>query len=283
MPGSRTFTESRTCSSGWPGAVVAKARRATAPSLTSSTSESAVPTVELIYDGSCPNVAAARTQLLRAFARAGLTPSWSELRIGDPAKPRHARGYGSPTILVDGLDVSPEYAPGVEASCRLYGTAETGPSRVPAVSEIAAALAHAISIRRSPDRVTGWRSSLAVLPGVGAALLPKMACPACWPAYAGLLSSAGLGFLGETRWLLPLTAAFLCVAVGALAFRARARRGYGPCCIGLVASAVVLLGKFALESDAAMYAGIGLLVAASLWNTWPRSAAECPACAIPGR
>jgi hypothetical protein len=44
----------------------------------------------------------------------------------------------------------------------------------------------------------------------------------------------------------PLTAAFLCVAVSALAFRAR--RGYRPFGLGLVASAVVLLGKFALDS-----------------------------------
>lgn len=235
-----------------------------------------MPTVEFVYDGNCPNVAAARAQLLRAFARAGLTPRWSEFLIGDPAIPTHARGYGSPTILVDGLDVSTGSAPGAEASCRLYGTADGGLSRVPGVSEIAAALAHAISTPRRPDQGTGWRSSLAVLPGVGAALLPKIACPACWPAYAGLLSSAGLGFLGETRWLFPLTAAFLCAAVAALAFRAR--RGYGPFTLGLVAAAVVLLGKFTLDSDPAMYAGIGLLVAASLWNTWPRPAAGCPAC-----
>lgn len=240
-----------------------------------------MPTVELVYDGSCPNVAATRAQLLRAFVQVGLTPRWSEWLIGDPAAPKHARGYGSPSVLVDGLDVS-RAAAGAGASCRLYGAADGGLSRVPAVSQIAAALARAISTPHTPDQGTGWRSSLAVLPGVGVALLPKIACPACWPAYAGLLSSAGLGFLGEARWLLPLTAAFLCVAVGALAFRARVRRGYGPFGLGLVASAVVLLGKFALDSDAAMYAGIGLLVAASLWNTWPRAAAGCPACATSG-
>ncbi len=30
--------------------------------------------VELIYDLDCPNIRAARTQLLRAFAATGLTP-----------------------------------------------------------------------------------------------------------------------------------------------------------------------------------------------------------------
>ena len=108
------------------------------------------------------------------------------------------------------------------------------------------------------------------MPGIAFAFLPKLACPACWPAYAGLLSSVGLGFLLDTTYLFPLTAAFLVLAVGALAFRARTRRGYGPFRVGLAAAAVVLVGKFIFESDAAMYGGIGLLVAASVWNAWPK-------------
>jgi mercuric ion transport protein len=38
------------------------------------------------------------------------------------------------------------------------------------------------------------KQGLLALPGVGVSLLPKLTCPACWPAYAGLLSSVGLGF-----------------------------------------------------------------------------------------
>ena len=71
----------------------------------------------------------------------------------------------------------------------------------------------------------------------------------------------------------------LFVAVGTLAFRARRRRGFGPFFVGLAASTIVLAGKFGFESDPAMYARLGLLVAASIWNTWPRRAAPaCPAC-----
>ncbi len=33
--------------------------------------------------------------------------------------------------------------------------------------------------------------SLLTLPGVFASVLPNLACPACWPAYAGLLTSVG--------------------------------------------------------------------------------------------
>jgi hypothetical protein len=107
---------------------------------------------------------------------------------------------------------------------------------------------------------------------VGVSLLPKLTCPLCWPAYAGLLSALGLGFLLSTRYLLALTATFLIVAVGTLGFRASKRHGYGPVSLGLVAAALVLFAKFRLESNAVMYGGLGLLIAASVWNSWPQSA-----------
>ncbi len=50
-----------------------------------------------------------------------------------------------------------------------------------------------------------WKRGLLALPSVGVSILPKLACPACWPAYAGLLSSVGLGFLISTVYLLPLS------------------------------------------------------------------------------
>ena len=116
------------------------------------------------------------------------------------------------------------------------------------------------------------RQGLLALPGVGISMLPKVICPVCWPAYAGLLSSVGLGFLISTAYLLPLTAGFLALALGALAFRAAKRHGYGPFFLGLVAAIGVLLAKFVLASDSIVYGSVGLLVAASLWNSWPRHA-----------
>ena len=85
-----------------------------------------------------------------------------------------------------------------------------------------------------------WKQGLLALPGVGASLLPKVACPLCWPAYAGLLSSVGLGFLISAAYLLPLTAGFLLLALAAMAFRASNRHGYSPFLLGLVAAAGVL-------------------------------------------
>ena len=129
-----------------------------------------------------------------------------------------------------------------------------------------------------------WRRSAAVFPGIGVALMPKLICPLCWPAYAGLLSAVGLGFLINSRNLLIVTALFLIVAVAAPAFRARQRRGYGPAIAGLAASIFILFGKFYLESPATMYAALGVLVGASVWNSWPvRLASSCPRCVSEAR
>ena len=104
-----------------------------------------MPIVEFVYDRSCPNAETARAHLLEAFARAKLTPEWSEYLIGDVTIPRHARGYGSPTILVDGRDVSGA-APGSDACCRLYEMEDGRLSSAPSVSQIAAALVRATRV-----------------------------------------------------------------------------------------------------------------------------------------
>ena len=122
-----------------------------------------------------------------------------------------------------------------------------------------------------------WKQSSVALAGAGVSLLPKLACPLCWPAYAGLLSSVGLGFLISTKYLLPLTAVFLILAVGALALRAKERQGYGPFVLGLFAAAGVLVAKFEWESIPTLYGAVALLVVVSVWNLWPRRATE-PVC-----
>ena len=126
-----------------------------------------------------------------------------------------------------------------------------------------------------------WKQHLLAVPGVGVSLLPKLACPACWPAYAGLLSSVGLGFLIFTVYLLPLTVTFLLLALVALAFRARQRYEYGPFLLGLAGTVGVLLGKFVWESTPTMYGAVGLLVAASLWNAWPHRVTSAETAAGP--
>lgn len=230
--------------------------------------------IELIYDSDCPNVEMARTHLLKALAAAGKEARWTEWDRRNPDSPPYVRGYGSPTVLMDGKDLAGGTAGDARASCRLYGSGKDGFSGVPSVEQIVAALRGGM-----PGRSRGWKSSAAALPGIAFSFLPKLVCPACWPAYAGLLSSLGLGFLLKRDYLLPLTAAFLTIAVAALGFRARTRRGYGPFALGLAAAIAVLAGKFALGSNPAMYGGIAALVGASAWNAWPlRTSDRCPSC-----
>lgn len=111
---------------------------------------------------------------------------------------------------------------------------------------------------------------MGVVPGILAALLPRIACPACWPAYAGLLGAVGLPILMDLRWLLPVTGLSLAVAMAALGIGARDRRGHAPFVVGLIAAGLVLIGKFVLERDAATYTGTGLLICATVWNAWPK-------------
>lgn len=124
-----------------------------------------------------------------------------------------------------------------------------------------------------------WKEAALTLPGIGTALLPK--CAICWPAYAALASSLGVGFLTSAEYLLPITFGALAVALWALAFRARRRRGYGPFWLGVAASGVVYAGGFQYPSDPTMYTGAALLMVASVWNVWPNKRREvetCPSC-----
>ena len=123
-----------------------------------------------------------------------------------------------------------------------------------------------------------WKQHILMIPGIGISLLPKVACPLCWPAYAGLLSSVGLGFLISTKYLLPLSALLLVLAVGTLVFRAKNRHGYGPFLLGIVSAGGVLIGKFAFESSLTMYAAVATLVTASVWNAWPHRYRVAPDC-----
>ena len=251
-----------------------------------------MPEVILLYDSDCPNVADCRTNLIKAFAASDKKPSWREIdRSSDDAPPR-LRDYGSPTVLVNGSDVAGQ-KPGPDgASCRLYQSENGGYMGVPSVEQIAASLCDGF---QEDGLVIGqgtsgsvWKQTLTVLPAVGVALLPSITCPACWPGYAAVLSSFGIGFLPSNRYLLPLTATFLVVYLLMLAWDARKRHRFGPLIVGTAGSTVLLVGRFVLDSNPVLYAGVALLISASIWNAWPtistkwfaphEAANGCPAC-----
>ena len=105
--------------------------------------------VELIYDSGCPNVEATRDVLTLALRATGTPAVWTEWNTGDPACPGDRRGYGSPTILVNGEDVAPgphPWKPRIEGGpprCRVYTTVN-GISGVPPDTAVRRAIEEAL-------------------------------------------------------------------------------------------------------------------------------------------
>jgi hypothetical protein len=72
----------------------------------------------------------------------GVEPSWSEVDVTAEGAPAYSQGYGSPSVLVDGHEVTGT-ATGSATSCRLYlGSDLPG---APPLDVIVAALRNAIA------------------------------------------------------------------------------------------------------------------------------------------
>ncbi|MGH8248137.1 MAG: hypothetical protein ACREUU_17080, partial [Gammaproteobacteria bacterium] len=208
--------------------------------------------VELVYRRGCPNIEAARVHLLRAFAGLGMTPQWREWDADDPATPPHARGRGSPTILIDGRDVDAMGFPDPGPSCRVYPGADGAVARVPSLDQIVTAM-RPDENRRNSSIGTGVKLGFATAPGIGLALAPKLVCPLCWPLYTSLLGSAGLSFVNYTPYLYPLTLVFLSAAVSAIGiYSPRGGRTF-PLLLGAGAAFAILAGKFHLLNGLLVY------------------------------
>lgn len=106
--------------------------------------------VQMIYDRTCPNVREARSVLREVFARLGLEGAWEEYDREAPSTPMRLRGYGSPTILVDGNDVAAMSEPSAGDCCRLYDDGGGRLSGVPPVELVMRAVA-AGAERRADD------------------------------------------------------------------------------------------------------------------------------------
>ncbi len=90
--------------------------------------------IELVYFSGCPNAGAARDNIKQALAALRLPATFAEWDQLDASAPERIRQYGSPTVLVDGRDITGVGA--VEgATCRAEGA--------PSVETIKAALAAA--------------------------------------------------------------------------------------------------------------------------------------------
>jgi len=93
--------------------------------------------------------------------------------------------------------------------------------------------------------------------------------PACWPIYAGILSSLGLGFLMTGPYFYLIIGILLSISLFSLAYKAKTRRGYLPFWIGPLSAIIILGGKYYTLSDYMFYSGALLLIIASIWNNIP--------------
>jgi mercuric ion transport protein len=81
------------------------------------------PRVEMVYDPDCPNVERARAAIRNALAAVGAPGVWREWERADPATPVALRHLGSPSVLVNGMDVGCDGGSMADAdanSCRIY-------------------------------------------------------------------------------------------------------------------------------------------------------------------
>ena len=109
------------------------------------------------------------------------------------------------------------------------------------------------------------------------AIAPK--CPICFLAYFGIFGVATTSASVYRVWLPPVTGMWLAFTVAMLTFRSGKRR-YGLALLGFFGALGVFLGKFVVEDQGLVYAGIGALVVAVVWRSFGRATSSefCPPC-----
>lgn len=94
-----------------------------------------------------------------------------------------------------------------------------------------------------------------------AALLPK--CPLCVMA---ILSVLGLSIDINAEIFYPLTFLFILLGLGAMTLQARHKQEFKPLFLGILASMLIIAGKFYLPISIIFYSGLLLFTVAIMWN-----------------
>lgn len=116
-----------------------------------------------------------------------------------------------------------------------------------------------------PDR-PAWRQTLVAIPAAVLPLLPSFSCPVCLAAYAGVLSSLGLGFVFTPQVQRPLIVFFLTVTLASVAWATRQHKKLGPLMLVLPGSLVIVLARLVWSIPWVLYVGVSCLVAGAVWN-----------------
>lgn len=158
--------------------------------------------IQLLHFEGCPNVDSARAAVREALRAEKVDAPIEEVDVERPDAPAWARGWGSPTILIDGKDVLGQERSTSSPCCRLY---VDGAPSVESIRSLIAA-----TRGRAPN------SGRVALPVVGA-LAASVAASACClvPAVLAMAGASGAGFAAK---LAPYRFYFLiatAVALGA--------------------------------------------------------------------
>lgn len=105
-----------------------------------------------------------------------------------------------------------------------------------------------------------------VVPAAVLPLLPSATCPVCLAAYAGVLSSVGLGFLLNDQVQRPLILVFLGITVVSVAWAATQYRRFSPFLLVLSGSVAIVAARILSNVPWVVYLGVGLLVTGAFWN-----------------
>ncbi len=102
------------------------------------------PHLALIFDEDCPYVDEARRNLATAVRRVGAPVTWTEFCRQDPQTPLPLKEFGSPTVLVDGVDAVDPGSAKTGDACRLYRQPDGRTLRFPSEQQIEVALRGAL-------------------------------------------------------------------------------------------------------------------------------------------
>lgn len=113
------------------------------------------------------------------------------------------------------------------------------------------------------------RTILGIAPAFGFSLIPTLTCPACLPALASVLGAVGLTFLAQREYLIWFNLVALGIAIVLLA-RGEKKWISWPLATAVLGAAAVMLGKFAWDSSALWWTGLGVFMLGSAWSAYGR-------------
>lgn len=182
--------------------------------------------VQLLMFPGCPNADAARAAAHEAIARISPRPVFEEIDLTAPDTPESLRGWASPTILVNGVDLEGQREQNAGAGCRLYAGRGGAPSADQIEQRLRAETTRIEPIAQPPrPRLVG--ASL-----IGAVIAAIAASACCLvPAVLALVGVSGLGIAAAFEAYRPalLVVAGLLLGLGFFVTYRQATRSRDAC------------------------------------------------------